>query len=464
MGIVDRAKERMSQSFVAARDAIKMPTLPSWWKRKDVTAERAAVASQISPMLIFGFFFAAYAAAGVEVGFMLLRVVRMVGDVHWKFDWVGGNAEGVQPRFVWDFALTLHPVLALLLFFASVVVVWFSLFWIPGQIAARGQGVIRRVLMIFVGLLANIFVLSNVIVGQHDNRTEDLRDAAVVAEQAELGRATIERNIVRIDEQLTAMRDQARVGVYAAIAASVGEVAYRSDYMSAEAMAGEPSEARRQIIRRAAGAATRADALEAERRSLETQLEASPMESATAISVTDEAGAGVAWLRDRVDAYQPVALGLTLSLIAIFGHYFAFGLLQARALLDPMAPEAERIAAASLASAAMRSGSSEEEKRDIAEPAAAELDLPPLPDLRGIEDPVFDAIGATVDEEGRVMRRFSGWRGAPKAKQDRRRAPEEEPAESAPPQGDAPAGENDDELSDIASWVRGQARAAEPAK
>lgn len=454
MPIIASARERLAR----ARDAIKMPTLPSWWKRKDVTAERRAVAVQVHPVLIYGCFVAAYGAAIVEACFMFLRVVRMVGDYSWRVHYVGGS-DGVL-GWEWEASFTLHPVLAVVLALASAVVVWFSLIWVPGQLALRGQGFWRRGTLIIVGIVCNLYILSNVVVGGQANRTEDMRDAMVVEQQAGQDRASIERRIERIDERLAAMRDRNRTNEYAALAATVGAAEYRRLYICDECLAREPSAARRELLGRAIGAAVQADNLEAERAALDDQLTAAPTEAATAATLTDEAGAPMAWLAARIDAWQYVILGLALSSIAIFGTFWGLGLLQARALLDPTVEEEKARTPTDAAPGA------DTPPPGDASPVDDELVLPPLPAPR--DDPAFAETQVTVDEQGRRLRRVSGSfraeRGAAQSQADARRAAEPDPAPSTTqPESDdgEPTG---DPLQDILNDTAAKARAAAAAR
>lgn len=466
MSFMDGARARASAWAASARDKIKMPELPSWWKRKDVTAERAAVAAQIHPLLISGFFIAAYSAALVEVSFMFLRVVRMVGDYHWKVEFDGSRL----PPWTSEASFTIHPVLAVVLFAASAVVVWFSMLWIPGQLALRGQGAWRRLTLVTVGVICNVYILSNVIVGGQANRTEDLRDAMVIEQQAGQSRAQTEARIADIDVELDRLCDRSRNNDYNAAACNAGEAAYRATAMSPEMLAREEP-ARRRIIERAVQSAIRADALRAERQQLRAELAAGPTQAAVAATLTDDAGRGMATFAAYVDAYGYVALGLALSLVAIFGNLWGLGLLQARALLDPDAPKEEAEAARAEAREDAAAAASAPGAGDGGGEAAEEalLELPPLPDLRGVEEPEFDALAAAVDEEGRVLRKFSGWR-APRAKNDKRRAPE--PDENtmamadipAPAADELPAAAGDETEEDAADWIRRQAQQTEGAK
>jgi hypothetical protein len=442
-----------AKAAARVKDWLKVPELPSWWRRKDKSAERRAAASRVHPVLIWGCFTAAFAAAIVEIGFLTVWCIRAVGDIDLTYHAAGGNAAGAAQANEWAFSLTLHPILFVLLLAACAVIVWFSLFWIPGQIALRGQGRWRRVTLVGVGLLCNIIILSGVVSTGHTNRVEDMRDAVVEEESLAQSRAQMEARVADIDARLAQMRDRTRNNEYAATAANVGAAAYRRSYMSEEALARSP-EARRDIIIRALGAAEAADALEAERSALRAQLAAAPTQASVAVSLSDEAGAGMEWLAQRVDAYRPLGVGFALSLVGILGSFWGFGLIQAQALLDPTAPEQEQAQA--------RAEAREDAETIPAAPTADEaamaaahapeppLDLPPLPDLRGQADPDFEGLSAAVDEEGRVLRRVESYRAAPRAKSDARRAP----APAAPEPDDETAG---DDVDDIAAWMKGQA-------
>lgn len=88
------------------------------------------------------------------------------------------------------------------------------------------------------------------------------------------------------------------------------------------------------------------------------------------------------------------------------------------------------------------------------------LALPPLPNLKGVEDPEFDERGMPVDESGRRLRRVSGSfrpeKAAPRSA-DRRRA--DEPDAAPEPAGGDDAPDADPDLDDIAAAARAAAMA-----
>lgn len=220
---------------------------------------------------------------------------------------------------------------------------------------------------------------------------------------------------------------------------------------------------RPQIVR-AISDAIRCDQLRASR--LEAQGALRVLESQVVGRAVVERDAGVAGAVDLVRNIRGALLALTCDLLAIWSTLLAVALERVR-----QRQLAERAAATGNPLKTDDKPTAEEE--DIAprpnkadDPLDPPLELPPLPDLRGVEDPAFDALSATVDEEGRVLRKFSGWR-APRARNDKRRAPEPDADTMAMADIDAAAADEpaaaaiEDDTADAADWVRAQAQQQE---
>ena len=461
MNILDGAKARLKGVVSDAGAWLKAPKLPDWWRRQDRSAERAAVATRATPFLASLYGALALTAWFLEFGFATLWALLANGEIDWtwRIDLAGTG---------WAFLFSAHLLPAILTTMAVAVIVAISVTWIPVYNGLAGMGRLRRGSVLVVGPLCTAIAIMGAIVVQVENVSDDARDAAVVQQQAGQDRASIERQIARIDNELAQATDQGRVGRYAAIAATVGEDAYRRDYLNAEVLAAEDA-SRRLILQRALGSATAADALRRQRAEAEEALRTAPTEASltetTSAVETDYILGLVQWASDN----RVVLIGVTLSLIGLFGLWQAQGLREAHALLNPDAPrqEAEDALARAREEAEIETIGAAPPPAPADEPAIGELDLPPLPDLRGVEDPAFDGLNATVDEEGRVVRRFAGWRAPPKARNDKRRAPEpDEDTMAMADIEDAPAGGDDagdTDIDDAARWMRehAQTQAAE---
>lgn len=440
-----------------ARDVFKVLKLPDWWRKKDKAAERRAIGARVPLWLVRAPFVLGVLAAIGEALFMLLFVVRAVGDIEWSFEWVDGNLAGIIPAFDWSLHVQLHPLLFAFLFFASCVIVAWSIVWIPMFLALAGHGWRVRAVTAGTGLFCNALVLMGGFHGQNTNRLEDMRvevvatrelDAAVTAAESAL--ATVNADL----EELRGPDDLARPSIQMQ-ACRAGASAWVGVVRDAEAEA-NPSAG---VIRRASEVAGRCDGLRAERAEAQAALDQARAARQAAVTVREVGAAradGAQAASDWIDEWRPFGISLGLSAIAIFAFWIGTMLAIARALyVEPVttpAPAAPDTAPVSDDDAGGTAGPDDGDG----------LVLPPLPDLRGVEDPDFDRLGP-MDEQGRRLRRVAGhYRPEPPAKaskSDARRAPEPAPVEPTSDAGGDDGNVGFDDLLDKAA-----ASQAEPAK
>lgn len=296
-----------------------------WWReRKERTEERKRVRA-LSDGKEIGFDrnprrirFAVLLATYGVLGFLILWVAQTVGDVRFFID-VGWKL-GEMPRFAYDVAFAGDILSLIVLSVVSFAIVLYSKAWVSYFMDTPWSEWGSKMLSFVLGVGGSAaIIMGGLEVNQHI-RQEDYRGALVEEQSATQGRAAIQAQIASIDQRLASMRDQSNVGVYAAIAASVGTVAYDSDYLSDEAMARtDPS--RRDLVRRARGAAVAADALEAQKLTLAGQLAVATPEAATAATV--EMTDPVSNFINGLGPWRIVLLVLVGDLILLFGTYLA---------------------------------------------------------------------------------------------------------------------------------------------
>ena len=264
-------------------------------------------------------------AAVVEWYWAILFCIEATGGIDWNYQTTTGSA--VAAASTWNFAFETHWPIFLGLVCATIPIVMLSMVWLPVQFAMRGTGMWRRGTVIAVGVLANILVIVSGTVVMNGNRQEQVRAGLVVEQQAQANRGAIEAQIAAVNGDLERLTDRRINNEYAATAANVGAVAYRAQYMNAEALARSP-ESRRDIIVRALGAAERADALRAERAGLFQQMAQAPTEAAVAANVEDEVGAGLNTFAQIVEVWRPPFVAVICCLIGIFGAWWVLALMQ----------------------------------------------------------------------------------------------------------------------------------------
>lgn len=264
-------------------------------------------------------------AAITEWYWAILFCIEATGAIDWNYETAIGSA--AAPSSLWNFAFSTHWPVFLGLLCATVPIVMLSMVWLPVQFAMRGTGRIRRGSIIAVGLLANILVIVSGTVVMNYNRQDQVRESLVIEQTAAAGRGAIQAQIDAVNGDLERLTDRRVNNEYAATAANVGAVAYRAQYMSAEALARSP-ESRRDIIVRALGAAERADALRAERTALFQQLAQAPTEAAVAANVEDTVGRELNTFAQYVEVWRPPFIAVICTLIGIFGTWWVIAMLE----------------------------------------------------------------------------------------------------------------------------------------
>ena len=321
-----------------------------WRERKERSEAKKATAAMNSEHGHGRFFLlhvpamATICAAVVEWYWAILFCIEATGSIDWNYQTASGSA--VAAASVWNFTFDTHWPIFLGLVCATIPIVMLSMVWLPVQFAMRGSGMWRRGTVIAVGVLANLLVIVSGTVVMNGNRQEQVRAGMVVEEQAQANRGAIEAQIAAVNDDLARLTDRRINNEYAATAANVGAVAYRAQYMSAEALARSP-EARRDIIVRALGAAERADALRAERAGLFQQMAQAPTAAAVAANVADPVGAELNAFAQAVEVWRPPFVAVICCLIGIFGAWWVLALMQGLNPRDVMrsgwADEAHRI-------------------------------------------------------------------------------------------------------------------------
>lgn len=421
-------RERTNQARVAVAD-MKLPDLPSWWRRKDKAAQRNAAHAAAAPALIWSLIAAGVSAAIIEVGFMWVRVVRSVGDIEWTWRYSLSWGALTQPS-VNDgaFAIAMHPLQLILLGAASTVIITLSLIWIPAQLALRGQGRWVRLTLIGAGLFCNSIALAGSFDGMNTNRLVDIRDEVVATRTVQSSVAAREAERDAIQTRLDELMGAATIASpsYQMQACRAGEAGWRARMVQSQ----RDDPARAQLIARSLPDAVTCDGLRQQRMAAIAAVSAARTEAASTVSTREvavERATGADAVSHAIDTWSPLAMALALSLVAIFATFWATKLSQARALLDPTLGEKPREAEA------------EAEAPEVLAPTEDSTGVEPLvlADWRDTPDPEFEQINLTVDEAGRRQKRVAGhWRAAddapaPRSRTDRRRA--EEPPIAAPP-------------------------------
>lgn len=436
------------------RGVFKVLKLPTWWTKKEKAAERRAIGARVPLWLVRAPFVLGVAAAVGESLFMLLFVIRAVGDIEWSFEWVDGNISGIIPAFDWSLHVQLHPLLFAFLFFASLVIVGWSIVWIPMYLGLAGHGRQVRAITAGVGLFCNALVLMGGFHGQNTNRLEDVRTEVVATRELESAVTARESALTTINTDLRELLgpdDLARPSIQMQACRAGAERwpgVVRQAQADANANAG--------VIARAQEVAVRCDDLRTARGEAQQALDQARQALASAVTVREvgaETADGAQAASQWIDEWRPFGISLGLSMIAIFAFWIGTKLGEARALyVEPEEPAKPPEPAPAPSD-------------DPANPNAPDdpngLLLPPLPDLRGVDDPDFDRQGP-MDDHGRRLRRVAGhFRPEPAAKvtsSDRRRAADPTPPVDEPAPAPASAGAGDDgnvDFGDILDGLKG---------
>lgn len=417
MDILGTVRSWSGRAGGAMSDAFQhMPKLPTWWKGKDKTAERRAVAARTPRWLVAAPFVLGAGAMLGEALFMSLFVIRSTGNFEWSLEWVAGNVAGLVPRYEWSLQLQLSPLLFGFLFFASLVIIGWSMLWIPMYLALAGHGRTVRLVLLATGLFCNGLVLAGGFHGQNTNRLEDIRTEEVAVRELDAAVSAAQTRVDTIDHDLGELRgpnDLARPSIQ-----------MQACRLGADGWAGVVRQAQSDaninagVIARASEVAARCDQLRGDRGDAIAALNQARQARQTAVSVrevaaqqSDEATGAASW----IDEWRPFGISAGLSMIAIFAFWVGNKMSEARALYDPSIEE-PKLAADPVDTPAPAPAPDE--------PALGWLELPPLPDLRAVAEEDFDRLGP-VDEQGRRLRRVGAHyrpeSPAPRSGRDRRR-------------------------------------------
>lgn len=290
MSILDKARVfwREHRERAADRKAAKRPdppnvTVPEW--------------------LVHSAHALSWIAAGTASFFLLSFCIGIAGDqsnalhITHAGTWIG-DIQFYVPLVIGFFAIAIGiPYLAKSVIPIFVALTWREHFW------PKFWVLILTVSASFVIIAGSFSVQGGAII-------EHGRGAAVAVEGVQQANAVRAARIADIDARLAQMRDRSRNNEYAATAANVGAAAYTSGYLSPAAMAASPPE-RRDLVRRALGAAQAADTLETER----GQLRAQQASAATVASVeATPTTAGTSWIANAIDFIRG-AWALMLSVL-----------------------------------------------------------------------------------------------------------------------------------------------------
>jgi len=263
---------------------------------------------------------------------LLVFVAGSVGHIDWAFSY-RATEQGVQES-AWHYEASIHLLIGIGLFLFCLAIAMFNATWLEARKHLRD---LTRIVVTGIGVAVALFMISGAIVVQQRGTDARARDEIVTAQTAKAGAGSIAAQIAAIDQRLAAMRDKRTNNEYAAAAANVGVAAYDEGYLSAAALARTPAE-RRDIVRRARGAAIAADALENEKRGLVGQLGAATVETVEAEAVAVKADgfmAGpVAFLEDL---RKPVTAVLG-ELLALTAFSFALAAWASRREAEPIEP------------------------------------------------------------------------------------------------------------------------------
>lgn len=381
----ERSRERKAERL-AAKEAAAVggdAGHPAWW-------------------LLSVLFFAVIFAAVVEWLWALLFCIEATGHIDWNLDTAAGN-NGDPSVFLWNFAFSAHWPVFIGLVAATIPIVAWSMIWLPIVMMAQHVGRWRKGTMIAAGLLCNTLVIVSGTVVMNYNRQQQVREALVVEETAQQGRAAIQARLGFEQEQLRLAL--ANTNPYLNQAANVGAVEWERSYVAQARATNDP---RLPMLERALGAARAADQRRANIERLTVELAQAPTESAVAANVEDRQGAGMNAFAQQVEVWRPPFLAVTCTLIGIFGAWWLVGVYDRVRDRKASAPE-----------------------NPFFDPARAVEDLRDEPRVRGkpavMKERMFDA------ETGDELIEVRGHRRIKRAGKNKRFAEVEIPLESVPP-------------------------------
>ncbi len=297
-------------------------------ERKERAEEKKATAAAMANEHGHGRFFllhvpamATICAAVVEWYWAILFCIESTGHIDWNYRTLTGS--DVAPASTWNFGFETHWPIFLGLVCATIPIVMLSMVWLPVQFAMRGSGMWRRGTVIAVGVLANILVIVSGTVVMNGNRQEQVREAVVVEQTAQQGRAAIDARLAFEQEQLRlALTNE---NAYLNQAASVGASEWERSYVAQARATNDP---RLPQLERALGAARAADERRANIERLTIERATAAPEAASAANVEDTVGAELNTFAQIVEVWRPPFVAVICCLIGIFGAWWVLALMQ----------------------------------------------------------------------------------------------------------------------------------------
>ena len=283
-------------------------------------------------------------AGGVEVWWAVLFCIEATGAFEWNVRYASGSTTPLA--FMWDLAFSGHLPTLLGLLAAAIPIIAMGMVWLPMQFAMRGYGRWRRGTLIAVGILCNVLAVISGTVVQNNNRQEHVRDALVVEQRGDAGRAALVARHDAIKARWDTLTEGSTLQAQAARAGVAGWDAYIATARQ-QAAAGTISAARLALIERARGSAVAAEAYQHQMDDMTGQIAAAAPAAATAAHVEDTSGAGLDAFATAVNVWRPVAVSLNCTLIGILGAWWVMAMLEGMNPRDVLrsgwADEAHRI-------------------------------------------------------------------------------------------------------------------------
>lgn len=264
-------------------------------------------------------------AAITEWYWAVLFCIEATGHV--AIDWMTSTGSDVAAAGAWHFMFDIQSVAVFIgLVCATVPIVMLSMVWLPVQFTMRGSGVWRRGTVIAVGILANILVIVSGTVVMNFNRQDQVREALVIEQSADAGRAAIGARLRVAETELSRITAEGNTSNEAR-AARAGVAGWRTYVREAQRDPGVPA-ADRQRIERAMGSAEAADALRTRIEELTVQQAVSAPTAATAATVEDTVGRDLNTFAQVVEVWRPPFVAVICTLIGIFGAWWVLALMQ----------------------------------------------------------------------------------------------------------------------------------------
>lgn len=259
-------------------------------------------------------FFAVVTAGVVEWAWAVLFTINTTGLLVFNTSWALGDPLQMVAAFDARWPVLLGRALAMV-----VIVVW-SMIWLPMWFKARGGGRWLRVTMAVFGLVCNGLVIWQGTFVLNETRQDQIRSEMVVEQTADQGRAAIGARIAVAEQELARITDAANTSNEAR-AARAGVAGWRTYIREAQADPGVPAADRQRIVR-AMGSAEAADAIRRRIEDLTVQRATTAPEAATVASVEDTEGAVINSIGRKAEVYWPLVAAMGTTGIGIFGAWW----------------------------------------------------------------------------------------------------------------------------------------------